>query len=147
MIADNIRGSIIKFTNGLITDINALNSTSFQFVDWDTHANMHEIPQVDLLGPNALAWRADDTFCEITVAIGVSTINDANLFKSWGAISYIFEKLLPKKTIPFYESSTQVVRSYMIVVDGTTVAPMSRAEIRPYQFVQASLLLETSFGN
>lgn len=141
MITENIRGSIIKLCSDLIDVLTAEGLTGFELLDFDTHANLQELPPKDLLGPVAIGFTDNGNIMDVSFGIGVATYQDVNLFKSWKAISKAFELVRPTKKVTLYDSDTLEEIGFMTVEAGTMVSPVTKAEVRPFQFVQASLTL------
>lgn len=114
------------------------------FIDWETHANIHELPSTDFIGPTALSV-TENTPGEyiMTFAIGVSTTtNDKNLFRLRYYLDQVFNKLRFGNTLNFIDDDTKTAIGAIHITDGTTLTPMTRAGLRPWQYVQATALLE-----
>lgn len=138
-------GSITALTNEIITEMAAAHpEATIQFVDWEAHANIEELPDVDLIGPTAL------TFMEITpemwdvnFSIAASTYkSDENLFRMRHYMSHVFERLRPTRQVQIYDDLTAERFGYLVVTDGTGLMPMTRSTTRPWQYVQVNGLLE-----
>lgn len=143
----NIWGSIAVLTNQIIDELKLkYPDQDIQFEDWETHANIAELPNSDLIGPTSLAiTEVSPQFIEFEFAISVSTYaTDSNLFRLRDYIGTIFEKLRPEQKLVYYDAETAAPLTFMIVTDGTTIAPMTRADVRPVQYVQCSVVLEPS---
>lgn len=144
-IFPSVWGSIVNFNQTLIADMRSLHSgVDIQFIDWESHANIHELPDADLIGPTALTiTEMSPQFMEVTFAVAVSSFaSDKNLFRMRSYMSEAFERMRVGKQIEIYDSESAVKIGYLKLTDGTLVAPMSRAETRPWQYVQATGLLE-----
>ena len=144
-IYPSVWGSIVHFSNTLITDLKERRAEgNLSFLDWESHANIHELPDTDLLGPTAFTvLEMSPQMFEITFAIAVSTYSsDKNLFRMRDYLSEAFERMRPNQQIKVFDDRTAQAVGYMIFTDGTMIAPMSRAETRPFQYVQGSALLE-----
>lgn len=144
-IFPSVWGSIVNFNQTLIADMRNLHTgVDIQFIDWESHANIHELPDADLIGPTALTiTEVSSQIIEVTFAVGISSFaSDKNLFRMRSYMSEAFERLRTGKQIKIYDSETAQPLGYLQFTDGTLVAPMSRAETRPWQYVQASGLLE-----
>ena len=68
---------------------------------------------------------------------GVSTENDSGLFTLRTAISRIYDDMEPERTLDVYNGDTAELIGHMVLLYNTTVQPMSKAETRPFQFVEA----------
>jgi hypothetical protein len=147
MLLPNIWASITVFTQGIITELKAdYPDVDIQYIDWETHANVSELPNADLIGPTSLTFmEVAPQLIEVNFAIAVSTYGtDQNLFRHRDYIGRIFEKLRPEKQIVYFDAAAATVRGFLVCTDGTMVAPMTRADVRPFQFVQSQALLEPS---
>jgi hypothetical protein len=142
-IYQSVWGSIVHFANELIADLHN-SEGNLSFIDWETHANIHELPDQDMLGPMAVTiTELTPQMFEVTFAIAVSTYaTDDNLFRMKAYLGEVFERMRVNKQIRVFDNETAEPMGYMIITDGTLLAPMSRAETRPFQYVQASALLE-----
>jgi hypothetical protein len=137
MIYNNIVQSIVKFT---LVQKDAL-ALGLEYLDWDAHANIHELPEQDLIGPAGVGMVDEDEEFEIVFGIGASTLHDASLFKIRKIIDHLHSVMRPGMKIPYYDHATATVKSHMIILPGVTVAPMGRTEVRPVQFIEARALL------
>lgn len=144
-IHPSIWGSIVVLCNQIIQDAQTAHpEAEVGFVDWEAHANIEELPNMDLIGPTALVlMETSPQMFDVNFAIGVSTYaTDENLFRLRHYISMAFEKLRVGKQIPVYDSETATTIGYIKFVDGTGVMPMSRAVTRPWQYVQVQGVLD-----
>lgn len=139
--------SLIRYANEKIA---AAGVPDLQFIDWDAHANIFELPkgQVDLLGPAGVGMTDEGDFIEAVLSIGVSTINDRGLFRIRKLVSSVYADLRPEQQIPIYRAATtsqpgQPQRvGFLVMTSPCIISPMSRAETRSLQFVQARGLLD-----
>lgn len=147
MLLKNIWGSITVFTQGIIDELKAAHpQADIQFMDWEAHANVAELPNKDLVGPTTLTFmEVSPQLIEVNFAIAVSTYGtDQNLFRLRDYVGRIFEKLRPEQKLVYFDADTATVKGFMLCTDGTMVAPMTRADVRPFQYVQTQVLLEPS---
>jgi hypothetical protein len=137
----DVVASVLKYCTGKIATLQVA-YPNLRFLDWDAHAETHELPTNDLLGPSAVTLSEDQTdFLEMTAAIGVSTIDDIGLFRIRGLVSTIFGDMRPTKQIPLYRYATGQQVAWIVMAAPTMVSPMSRAETRLFQFIQFRGLL------
>jgi hypothetical protein len=144
MILLNLWSSVVMLTNSLITEIYQAGIGTPVLCDWDAHANIEELPNADLIGPAALGFSEQDQIIEASFAIAVSSYGtDENLFRHREMMARVFERVRPLKTFPYYQAgSNNVVLGTIVSQDGTATVPLSRAEVRPYQFVQVNCLID-----
>lgn len=138
MIISALWGSLVKMIkDDILVDLATL-GYSFEFIDWDKISNVQELRNVDLIGPTSFGSSSHQGFVELAFSIGFSTVNDENLFRMRDAADLVFERLQPEKTFPIYDPSTLNQNGVVVFRDGTTLAPIARDELRPFQFVQCN---------
>lgn len=135
---ENIWSSIVNFCNDVIEGKDA------QYVDWEAHANMHELPEGDLVGSTAITFTEEEPeLFSGSFAIGVSTqTNDTNLFRLRKYVGEIFSKLRPGMKVALFDRETMAQLGWLYVVNGTMVMPMTRADARPLQFIQCNFTFD-----
>ncbi|CCV12937.1 hypothetical protein [Mesorhizobium sp. STM 4661] len=144
MIVQDVWASVVKVCQDILDDLRPLYpDTEFAFFDWETHANVAELPNCDLIGPTAMAvtelWPG---MYEATFAIAASTYaDDTNLFRQRKIMAMIFERMRPTKQMKIYDANSALEKGYLIFSDGTTSVPMTRSEARPWAYVQAQAVL------
>lgn len=147
MLVSDVWGSIVKMTNELIIEFKGdYPAVPIEFIDWEAKANIQELPNSDLIGPTGLGI-SEDTPEIVTVvfAMGVSTYqSDTNLFRHRDYLDRIFERMRYKNHIVLYDANTALPKGKLYFTDGTAMSPMTRAEARPFQYIQAECLLEPS---
>lgn len=145
MIYQNLWGSIVAFTNDIIDNRRvAYPDNSIEFIDWEAHANIYELPDTDLIGTTALTFTEEEPeVFSVSFAIGVSTFtDDKNLFRLRDYVGKVFSQLRPELKIAYYDHQTQEQLGWLLLVDGTIVAPMTKADARPLQFIQCHAVLD-----
>lgn len=145
MIYENLHGSLVVFSTDVIDDRKVAHpGAQIEFIDWEAHANIHELPNADLIGTTALTFTEDepDMFSG-SFTIGVSTYaDDKNLFRLRNLVGEVFRRLRPKSKVALYDHETLEQRGWLYITDGTTILPMTRADVRPLQFVQCSYIFD-----
>ena len=118
------------------------------YVDWDAHAEIHELPSDDLLvGVSGVSLSQDHDQIEVTFSVGIATQNDPNLFKLRAATSKYYARVRPEQTIDIYDHAEVaaggdiVPVSWMVSTTPLEILPVNRAEIRNVQFINVSALL------
>lgn len=142
-VYEDVWASLTVFVNQRITALKADEPTlDLRYIDWES-SNIDELPDSDLIGPTAVTIEEESQEqIGITFAVGVSTYtNDMNLFRLRRIVGSVFEEMRPEKKIDFYNAGLAVQRSKLVILGGTMIAPMSRMNVRPWQFVQAAALL------
>jgi hypothetical protein len=142
---ENIWGSIVAFTNDIVDNRKALYpDVEIEYVDWEAHANIQELPDTDLIGTTAITITEDSTdMFSGSFTIGVSTYaTDHSLFRLRNYVGEIFKRLQSGSKIAFYDHTTLELKGYMYVTDGTIIMPMTRADTRPLQFIQCQFIFD-----
>lgn len=143
MIVLDVWSSVVVLTNQLIDDFRErYPGTVIDFQDWEAGPTIKELPNCDLVGPTAITVSEPGPgFIEASFAIAVCSYG-SDLFRHRTMLSLIFERLRPEKQMPLYDAETATVKGYMAFTNGTLLAPMSKAEARPWQYVQVQALLD-----
>lgn len=135
MIVQNVWGSLIKLCQSIIT-------SPWQLHDWDAHSDTQELPDASLLGPAAIAVEEmSEEFVKVTFAIGISAYNDPGLFQHRLKADLVFEALRVGNQITYYDAETTGVLIPMDITGPTGLSPMTRANTRPFQFIQTEAVL------
>ena len=143
LIAENAWGSLVRWVQDKIEYFNTEGILeNAEYLEWDAHAAIADLPSSDVLGLKAFALMEDENVIAISCAIGVGTFNETNLFRLRKAIAVLFQALLKENSIDYYDMETGQVVNRMIISGGTSVSPVARADVRSIQFVQFECLLE-----
>lgn len=147
MIYKNLWGSVVSFTNDVIDAQRlAYPDTDINFLDWEAHANIHELPNTDLIGSTAVTITEDEPeFFSVSFTLAMSSYADDNgLFRLRDYVNDVFMRLRPGSKIPYCDHQTAAQLGWLHITDGTIVMPMTRADIRPLQFVQCHATLDAT---
>lgn len=144
---DNLYESVQMSLTRLVEDFREQHMPEAEHINWDAHANLNELPEADVIGLAGLGLAEDDDKqYEITFGILMSTYNDATLTRLTRLISRFFACVAPQKRIQVYSVSpdgeTALETSWMVAALPRAVTPVSRAEVRAVQGVEARLLLD-----
>ncbi|RWP44299.1 MAG: hypothetical protein E5X41_13120 [Mesorhizobium sp.] len=142
----NVWTSVAAYVNQQIQMIIANGITpanSLQMFDWEAHANIEEAPALHLIGPASLALEESSSgIYHASFVVGVGSFNDEGLFVHRKMVDFLFKSLASGTRMSVFDSETEQPYSWMKVIDGTTVAPMSRSNQRSMQFIQAEGLVD-----
>ncbi len=142
---ENLHSSLTVFAQGIIEDRKLLNpEVPLEFIDWEAHANIHELPDTDLIGLTALTVTEDSAHMfQGSFTLGASSFSsDKNLFRLRNYVGKAFSCMRSECKIPFYDAEACTMVGWLYIVDGTTIMPMTRADARPLQFIQAGFIFE-----
>lgn len=147
MIVNTIWVSLIRLCNDMIQEMKDEGQAAPAFIDWEAHAATPELPNSDLLGPTAFALTEDEGgILEASFAIAASSYGEEHLFRHRYMIDKLFSRLRVEKQINLVHPETGHYAGKLIITDGTTMSPMSRANLRPFQFVQAQAVIQIAEG-
>lgn len=142
---ENLHSSLTVFAQGLIADRQLLYpDVPIEFIDWEAHANIMELPETDLIGLTAITLTEESPHMfQGSFTLGVSSFaTDKNLFRLRSYVGKGFSAMRPECKIPFYDEAAASQIGWLYVVDGTTILPMTKADARPLQFIQAGFVFE-----
>lgn len=138
----NYRASLFRLCNDFITKMvgdGVIPADSMQVFDWDAHADQDELPNKDLIGPIEYEIEVDEKLHYITTMIGISTINDTNMFRLHTLIDHMFDQLQPEMLVPYVDGATGNQMGSMKALNGTAVMPTAKTKTRPFKAVAVSL--------
>jgi len=148
VIIKNIFGSVVKFAQQRITEYRGLGlSSNMTFLNLDAHSNIHELQLVDYLGINGLSVTVEDKIHTINLGFTVTLAEDANLLRHMEVMARMYEELQPEKKLVYYDAETAEALSWMGITDGTYLTPMSRDELRAFQMISVTMLLNPNSGS
>lgn len=137
-------GSVVVLTQGLVNQFKQdYPGVPIQFHDWEAHSNVAELPDADLIGPMSLGITEESPeLIEASFAIGISTYQgDKNLFRLREFVGRAFERLRFGQSMTLFDARTAAEKGMYHFASGTILAPMSKADARPFQYCQAVALL------
>jgi hypothetical protein len=112
------------------------NPGTWDFLDFEAHADIRKLPENDIYGISGHAVVADDGTDNMVFTIAVSTFGDENLFRMRKAVAQLYEDWKNSGfTIPLFDGETTDKLGSLVVTSGTVVSPVGKAEIRPYQTI------------
>lgn len=142
----NVWTSVAAYVNQQIQMIAANGiapADMLQVFDWEAHANIEEAPPKHLIGPASLALdEISDGIYSATFVIGVGSFSDEGLFVHRRMVDFLFKSLKTGTRLSVFDSATEQPYSWLKIVDGTAVAPMTKANTRALQFIQAEALVD-----
>lgn len=142
-IYDNLWASCVKFCQDRILEIQAEGAADPQFIDFDTHATLTNLPDADLIGIRGFSLEMDDHVAHISVLFGIAAkTDDTNLFRHRAMVSRMFQALTPMKKFPCVDASSGAERGFLVAQNGTAVLPVTSANTRPLQFISVALLTD-----
>lgn len=130
MIITDAWGSLVAYLKEAYPD--------WTYVDFEDHADLQEIPKEDCIGLVGFGAIADEGTDTVAFSVGVSSFNDKNLFRHRAVTADLYQRWrLPPAQVPLMDADTAGMIGSLVITDGVTLAPMSRADMRPFQVITA----------
>lgn len=139
MLVRDLHASILRFCSDFAAEHN------MEVVNFDSHADESTMPKADAIGMMGLSWEVDEDFLDVSVLIGISTLDDTNLFRLIEKISYLYELLLPAKKISVYDADSGEEIGLFVVKNGTRALPVGGSTSRPVQHIMVGLASTITF--
>ena len=137
---EDFYASLVNFCQTQITELVTSGvSPGLQYVDYDAHSQVLDLPKTDLIGVASLHWSNDGHVFTIGCSIGCSVWQDQNLFRHRQILGAITPLLLPMKEIPLLDAQTGIRKNWLMVSGPMSVMPMTTAEQRSLQFILIEL--------
>lgn len=115
---------------------NAANLGVFKF---DAHAEINSYPETDLIGPGGLTIECDDGLITASLVIGISTMDDENLFRLDALIGQMFRRVKPGSIIPLVDAETGQKYGNLQVMGQLSVLPVELTKIRAFRGIAIHL--------
>lgn len=145
MDKEELYNNVVQSLTKWIRDFAAEKAPDAEYVNWDEHATIEELPKDNILyGPAGCGLTEDEEGISIVFSFGFAVNKDPNLFMLTKLMSSLYGRLRPKTRIPIYDHDSTQEISALIIRTPVEIVPVSKAEIRSMQFVNASGLLVTS---
>ena len=141
MILRDIHASLLRFCADFSERYPGMAVENF-----DAHADESTIPKSDIVGLSGLSIALDDSFVSTKLMIGISTLDDMNLFRLMDRMDVLLDRLKPTQRLPVYDADTGIEKGWMIVENGTTLMPVGGSKARPLQYILISLATNLSFN-
>jgi hypothetical protein len=144
MMYENFHASIQALVSNIASDayvdLPRNNHAQFEIIDFDAiHEENSIVTKPDLLGIAEFGLEEDEGNHIAQFQIGVSTIDDLNLFRMRKIISVFYERMRVNATFPLVHHETGVNLGLMKVMNGTSVFPLVRTHLRHYRFIQVRM--------
>ena len=141
---DNVVASLIRF----VQDFREEWMPDADYVNFDAHAQLNELPQKDIIGMAGVGFSEDDpSRYEIMCGISVSTWGDPNLARLTKMISKLRGRLIPGTALTVYDHDTAAPDAHMVTITPLAIMPVGQAETRTVQSIEIHLLLDPSAGS
>lgn len=141
--------SIVNYIQSAVEELRLEGySDNLEFKDIDGHAEDAVIPNNDFIFLKDFSGNVEAHFRYWVFAVGVSTVEDENLFRHRRIINYLLDRLVPLTSIDLYDSETlKHDKGCLIVRDDVIVSPFSKYNTRAVQFLLVDVSsTETTHG-
>lgn len=136
---DNVVSSLEKVVN----DFRKEHMPDAEYVNWDAHAQLTELPQADCVGLAGVGLSEDDPKSyEIALGVAVSTWDDPGLYRLRKLMSKLRACFIPETRIQVYDHETAEPNCFMVCVVPLGIMPVGKAETRSVQAMEVRLLLD-----
>lgn len=125
--------STLAYCNQIAQAINTQLGFNFEVVLFDAYAENEPLPEKDIIGIYRLEFELDSHFIKGSFLLGVSTINDPQLFRLRKVSSFVLDQVKPQKTISLVTEDGQPVVGNLVIMDGVAVLPVE-GNTRPAKF-------------
>ena len=139
--------SIVLSLTRKVEDFRLANMPSSQYVNWDNHANINELPESDVCGLAGVGMAEDDDdIYSIVFGVAMSTWGDTGGHRLTKLISKMRAQFTKGTRLTVYDpdAMTAVPKTWMITVLPLAVTPVQKAEVRAVQSVMVHALLDPS---
>ncbi len=135
---EDFYASLVSFCQDQVSTLisNGVSST-LQYVDYDAHSQLVDLPKTDLLGIASLHWSNDGHFFDVGCSVGCSVWDDTNLFRHRKILGWVTSLLIPSSEIPLLDADTGDKKGWLRVSGSLAVMPMTTSEQRSLQFILA----------
>lgn len=128
-----LESSTLAYCNQIAQAINTQLGFDFEVVLFDAYAENEPLPEKDIIGVYRLEFELDSHFIKGSFLLGVSTLNDPQLFRLRKVSSFVLDQVKPQKTISLVTEDGQPVAGNLVIMDGVAVLPVE-GNTRPAKF-------------
>lgn len=143
---EDIRGSVFNFCNAFGDDMRTASIADLQLFDFDSHVETNALPASDLIGPWQLSCDVDFKFVTVRGMIGLSVLEDTNLFRLNQASGELLQRMTPDKIMPLYGAVSGAITGHLKVSEGTSLSPVAQAQQRSLKFLSFVLKGDRTFS-
>jgi hypothetical protein len=109
-------------------------------VNFDAANDPQTWPTTDVVGVSEFDFELDDGTIGVSMMIILSTFEDTNNFRLIEIMNQLVNRLIPGKRVNLVDGSNGRTRGFLVVQNGTRVAPPLDLETRTAQGIMVSLL-------
>lgn len=131
--------SLLRFCTDFTLDMQGL-GYDLEVINFDAAGEAQTWPKKDVVGLGEFNFELDDGFIMVQAVFAVSTYEDTNNFRLNEQMNQILNRLLPGGRIKLFDGSSGRQRGFLVVRNGTRVAPPLSSQTRTVQPVMVSLI-------
>ncbi len=131
MIYDDLHTSLLRFCQTFAES----QDQEMEFRNFDSSWSEDELPPLDVVGTLGLSFEFNDHLIDGSLQIGVTTLQDKNLFRLTSIVSKLLESLRPTNKLTIYSAETGAKIGLLVIRNGTRVMPVAGSKTRPVQFI------------
>ena len=131
--------SLIRFCQDFSAEMQG-NGVNLKVMNLDAMNDPQEWPNQDVIGLSEFDFNLDDGTIGVELMLAVSTVEDTNNFRLNDIVNRLVNLVVPGRRVNLYDGATGKLRGFMVVQNGTRVAPPMRAKTRAIQPIMVSLL-------
>ena len=131
--------SVLKFCSDFAAEMKG-RGWDLTVVNFDAANDPQSWPSGDVVGISEFDFEMDDGTIGVSMMLIISTFEDTNNFRLIEIMNQMVNKTIPTKRIPLVDGSNGRTRGFLVVQNGTRVAPPLDLETRTAQGIMVSLL-------
>lgn len=142
----NAEHSITKAVVDLVQEAKTANlSADIQYLEIDARKELDDgsLPPTDVMGITQFALaQQDQSLWMVHFMVGISTVNDTNLFRLRDLANLVFNRMQGGNTMDLYDSASGTKATWIYILPETASLPTHRVETRPFRFIQVQALID-----
>jgi hypothetical protein len=131
--------SVLKFCRDFSDEMKG-RGWNLTVVNFDAANDPQTWPTTDVVGVSEFDFELDDGTIGVSMMIILSTFEDTNNFRLIEIMNQLVNRLIPGKRVNLVDGSNGRTRGFLVVQNGTRVAPPLDLETRTAQGIMVSLL-------
>jgi hypothetical protein len=140
--ADLYNNVVVSITR-VIEQFRLAEMPNSQYINWDAHAQINELPARDVIGLAGVGMAEDEPKnYSIVCGIAIATYEDPHLSRLTKLISKLRAKFANQARITVYDHGAAVPDSFMVAALPLAIMPVGNTESRSMQAIEVHLILD-----
>jgi hypothetical protein len=131
--------SVLKFCNDFAAEMKG-RGWDMKVVNFDAANDPQTWPSSDVVGVSEFDFELDDGTIGVSMMLVISTVEDTNNFRLTEIMNQMVNKTIPGKRMSLVDGASGRTRGFLVVQNGTRVAPPLDLETRTAQGIMVNLL-------